>query len=153
LPRLTDPAAARDLLEESIRAASPAYRDIQLQACRPKVMRYKPGSRCTILYYLEYAADQAVGHEWPDIIVAKTYQGDKGQIAYDGMRALWESDLAKSSSVTIAEPLAFVPEMNVLVQGPIREEQTLKELIRSALRAGTSTALDELNRYMRMTAV
>lgn len=153
LPRLTDPAAARDLLEESIRAASPAYRDIQIQACRPKVMRYKPGSRCTILYHLEYAADQAVGHEWPDIVVAKTYQGDKGQIAYDGMRALWESALAKSSSVTIAEPLAFVPEMNVLVQGPIREEQTLKELIRSALRAGTSTALDELNRYMRMTAV
>ena len=37
------------------------------------------------------------------------------------------------SNVTMAEPLAFVPELSVLVQGPIREEQTLKELIRSAL--------------------
>ncbi len=153
LPRLTDPAAARELLEQSIRAGSPAYHDLQIQSCTPNIMRYKPGSRCTILYRLEYADNQAASHDWPDIVVAKTYQGDKGQIAYDGMRALWDSAFAKSSNVTIAEPLAFVPELNVLVQGPIREEQTLKEMIGSALRAGTPTALDELNHYMRMTAV
>src|SRR5215217_1524022 len=153
LPRLTDAAAARELLEQSIRAGSPAYHDLQIQSAAPKIMRYKPGSRCTILYRLEYADNQAASHDWPDIVVAKTYQGNKGQIAYDGMRALWDSALAKSSNVTIAEPLAFVPGLNVLVQGPIREEQTLKEMIRSALRAGTPAALDELNHYMRMTAV
>jgi hypothetical protein len=153
LPRLTEPAAARELLEASIRAGSPAYRGFQIQAVTPKVMRYKPGSRCTILYRLEYPAAAAASGDWPDIVVAKTYKGDKGQNAYDGMRALWESALATSSNVTIAEPLAFVPELNVLVQGPIREEQTLKEMIRSALRSGTAEALEELNHYMRMSAI
>src|SRR5215211_1704766 len=59
LPRLTDPAAARELLEQSIQAGSPAYRDLQIQSCASKIMRYKPGSRCTILYRLEYADNQA----------------------------------------------------------------------------------------------
>lgn len=152
LPHLTDPQEARALLERSIRAGAPAYSDMRIEACTPKIRRYKPGSRCTLLYQLVYPADTA--HEdWPDIVVAKTYQGNKGQNAYDGMRALWDSALAGNSAVTIAEPLAFVPELNVLVQGPIREEQTLKELIRSALRAGTPEALAELDDYVRKTAV
>jgi Phosphotransferase enzyme family len=152
LPILTDAEKARALLEESIRAGSPAYRDLCIQSCEPKVMRYKPGSRCTILYRLAYAAEDA-DRGWPDIVVAKTYHGDKGRIAYEGMRALWDSALAHSDAVTIAEPLAFIPEMNVLVQGPIREEQTLQDLIRSALRVGTPKALAELNEFMRKAAV
>src|SRR5207248_9088057 len=98
------------------------------RSCVPRVMRYKPGSRCTILYHLEYPPGPDAG--WPELVVAKTYAGDKGRIAWEGMRALWASPLARSSAVTIAEPLAFLPEMNVLVQGPIREEQTLHDLIR-----------------------
>jgi hypothetical protein len=151
LPHLTDANEARALLERSIRAGSTAYGDLRIEACTPKIMRYKPGSRCTLLYHLVYPADSA-HQDWPDIVVAKTYQGNKGQNAYDGMRALWDSALAGNSAVTIAEPLAFVPELNVLVQGPIREEQTLKELIGSALRAGTPEALAELDDYMRQTA-
>jgi phosphotransferase family enzyme len=152
LPILTDAEQARALLEESIRAGSPAYHDLRIQSCEPKIMRYKPGSRCTILYRLGYAAEDA-DRGWPDIVVAKTYHGDKGRIAYEGMRALWDSALAHSDAVTIAEPLAFIPELNVLVQGPIREEQTLQDLIRSALRAGTPEALAELNEFMRKAAV
>lgn len=151
LPRLTDPAEARDLLEGSIRAGFADYADIRIQSCEPKVMRYKPGSRCTILYRLAYAPEDAE-RGWPDIVVAKTYQGDKGRVAYDGMRVLWDSALARSGEVALAAPLAFVPDMNVLVQGPIREEQTLKDLLGSALRAGTPEALAELNDYMRKTA-
>jgi hypothetical protein len=152
LPYLTDPQEARALLETSIRAHAPGYADLQIAACTPRVMRYKPGSRCTILYNLEYPADLAAARRWPEIVVAKTYRGDKGQTAYVGMRALWESPLAADGRVTIAEPLAFLPEENVLVQGPIREEQTLKELLRAALRAGTPEALDELHLSMRKTA-
>src|SRR5690349_15424939 len=50
LPILTDPHAALELLERSIRAADPRYHDLRLAACTPKIMRYTPGSRCTILY-------------------------------------------------------------------------------------------------------
>jgi len=153
LPILTDPEQSRALLEQSIRAAAPAYREMRIQSCTPRVVRYKPGSRCTILYDLVYPPDLIDGHGWPELVAVKTYKGGKGKNAYAGMRALWESSLGAGADVTIAEPLAYLPELNALVQGPIREEQTLKDLIRSALRAGTPTALAELDAAMRKTAI
>ena len=152
LPILSDPEQARALLETSIRAQSPAYHDLRIQSCEPRVVRYKPGSRCTLLYRLAFPPG-AAQPGWPDIVVAKTYTGEEGQIAYDGMRALWDSPLSTSAAVAIAEPLAFIPELNVLVQGPIRQQQTLKELLRSALRSGTPAALADLDAAMRKTAV
>ena len=152
LPTLTDPEEARVLLERSIRAGSEAYRNLRIQACTPQVMRHKPGSRCTVLYHLEYPAEPVPPRAWPEIVVAKTYIGDKGQNAYHSMRALWDSSMATSSTVAIAEPLAYLPEMKVLVQGPIREEQTLKTLIRAALSSGTPEAMGDLHDYTRKTA-
>src|SRR5262249_14133945 len=75
LPVLTDPAQARALLEQHIRAAAPAYRDLQIETCTPRVVRYKPGSRCTILYDLTYPADAESGHSWPNLVAVKTYKG------------------------------------------------------------------------------
>jgi aminoglycoside phosphotransferase (APT) family kinase protein len=157
LPTLIDAEQSRALIERAMRAGAAAYADITIASCAPQVMRYKPGSRCTILYRLEYPAERAAGHTWPAIVVAKTYRRDKGENkglnAYNGMRALWDSPLGRSSAVTIAEPLAYLTELNVLLQGPIREETTLKELIRAALRADTPEAIAELHDYMRKTAI
>lgn len=133
LDQLTDPVMARVLLEESIRHGSPTYADIEIAACHPRIMRYKPGSRCTVLYHLDYASNGADAHQWPPLVVAKTYRGEKGENAYRAMRELWDSPLGRSSTVAIAEPLAFLPAENVLVQGPIRQQQTLKELIREVI--------------------
>jgi hypothetical protein len=152
LPHLTNPEEARALLEDSIRAAAPAYRDLRLQAVTPRVVRYNPGSRCTILYRIDYPPGLAAGRPWPDIVVVKTYHRDKGQRAYAAMRALWESPLATGNEVTLAEPLAFLPDLNVLVQGPIREEQTLQDLIETALRTGTPEVRAELDAYLHKTA-
>jgi hypothetical protein len=152
LPQLVDPAGARTLLEEAIHAGSPRYVDITIQSCTPQVMRYKPGSRCTILYHLTYPPERAADHDWPAFVVAKTYQGKKGQTAYDGMRALWNSPLSAGDVVTLAAPLAFVPELGLLIQGPIPGNRTLKDLIRAALRSGAPEVLDELHAYLRRTA-
>ncbi|HEX9372284.1 MAG TPA: phosphotransferase [Roseiflexaceae bacterium] len=152
LPTLTDPEQARALLETAIRAAAQRYRDLQIQSCAPRVVRDKPGSRCTILYDLSYPADLDAARGWPELVVVKTYKGGKGKNAYAGMRALWESPLGASEVVAIAEPLAYLPELSALVQGPVREQQTLKDLIRSALRLGTPDALVELSDVMRKTA-
>jgi hypothetical protein len=151
LALLTDPEQACRFLEKSIREQSPAYRDLSIQACTPKVVRYKPGSRCTILYPMEYPPDQVDGR-WPHLVVAKTYRNEKGQNAYDSMQALWNSPLGSSQTVTIAEPLAYHPEMRVLLQGPIREERTLKELISWAVSANTQESLGMLEDMMRKTA-
>jgi aminoglycoside phosphotransferase (APT) family kinase protein len=55
--------------------------------------------------------------------------------------------------VRIAEPLAYLPASKVLVQGPVREEQTLSDLLRGALRSGTPEAMAALQDYLRKTAV
>jgi hypothetical protein len=106
LALLTDPERARALLEETIRAGSPGYHDLRILACEPRVMRYSPGSRATILYRLELPAEGRTAG-WPDVVVAKTYhRPDKGRTAWDGMQALWRSPLGRSGTVAIAEPLA-----------------------------------------------
>jgi hypothetical protein len=153
LPSLTDPDQARAFLEQSIRGGPGAYPDLRIAAATPRVVRYKPNDRCTILYHLEYPADLAAERRGPDLVVAKVYQGDKGERAYTAMRALWESPLATSDEVSIAEPLAYLPASKVLVQGPIREEQTLSDLMRCALRSGTPEAMAALRDYLRKTAV
>jgi hypothetical protein len=151
LPRLTDPQQARELLEQSIRACSPDYADIAIAGCEIKHLRYKPGSRATVVYALEYAPEHA-NRGWPAIVVAKTYSGDKGQNAYDGMRALWDSPLSRGDVVTIAEPLAYLPDLKVLVQGPIAEDQTLEDLLKASVRAGTPEAMARLDAFMSKTA-
>ncbi len=152
LELLTDPEQSRQYLMSRIRAGSPTYRDLQIQACHPKVARYKPGSRCTIVYHLDYPSDSDVHERWPDLVVAKTYRKEKGQNAYETMRALWNSPLASSDAVKIAEPLDYDQEMKVMLQGPIRQEKTLKELTVTAVKAGTTEAFDELTEAMRKTA-
>jgi hypothetical protein len=153
LPTLTDPEQSRALLEIAIREASPAYRELQLDSCLPRVVRNKPGSRCTILYNLAYPLGMNTDHHLPELVAVKTYKGSKGKNAYAGMRALWDSPFRSQSGVAMAEPLAYLPELSALVQGPIHEEQALKDLIRSALRVGTPAAFAELDEAMRKTAI
>jgi hypothetical protein len=151
LPQLIDPEEARDLLQDAIRTGASAYADLQIADCRPRVARYRSANRCTIVYQLGYTRE-AAGRGWPGTVVAKVYGGDKGLTAYNGMRALWDSELARSPAVTIAEPLAYLPDRRLLIQGPIPEDRTLKDLIRSTLRQATPEPLDELDDYMARTA-
>lgn len=150
LEMLTDPEGSRQYLMSRIRAESPTYEDLQIEACHPFIARYKPGSRCTIVYRLDYPPN--ADHRWPELVVAKTYRKEKGQNAYDSMQALWNSPLASNNAVKIAEPLAYDPELRVMIQGPIRQEKTLKELTVMAVQAGTPEAFDELTDAMYKTA-
>jgi hypothetical protein len=154
LELLIDPEQAREYLMSRIRAGSPAYQDLQIETCHPKVVRYKPGSRCTIVYHLDYpeGAGADVQQRWPELVVAKTYRKEKGQNAYETMRALWNSPLSSSAALKIAEPLSYDQEMKVMLQGPIRQEKTLKELTVMAVKAGTTEAFDELTDAMCKTA-
>ena len=151
LPILTDPDGASQLLEGAMRAESPAYADLRIAACTPEVLRYKFGHRCTILYRLEYGPD-AAGRGWPERVVAKTHRGSKGRAAYEGMRTLWDSELRSSAAVTIAEPLAFLPELKVLLQRAVPQETTLKDVLQSVLPGGTARAREELRVLLARTA-
>ena len=148
---LTDPSRARALLEGGIRAGSPAYADIRIEGCTPRVTRYNPGSRCTVVYRLAYGPE-AEGKGWPEVVVAKIHWGDKGRIAYQGMRALWESELRWSTAVTIAEPLGFLPEPRVLIQRAVPGKLTLSDLLKSSLPGGRAEAMEELRELLVKTA-
>ena len=152
LELLTDPEQSRQYLMSQIRAGSSAYQDLTIQSSHPKVARYKPGSRCTIVYRLDYPPGTGVHQHWPELVVAKTYRKEKGQNAYESMRALWDSPLSSSTAVKIAEPLAYDPDMKVMIQGPIRQEKTLKDLTVMAVNPGTVEAFDELTDAMHKTA-
>jgi len=150
LPSLVDAERAAEVLQQGLLTAG---HDVEVTGCVPDVVRYKPGSRCTIVYRMRYR-DGAPG---PDPLVAKTHQGDKGATAWDAMRALWESPVATDGTVTLAEPIAYLPEERVLVQGPVPEERTLKDLARDSLiqaaGGGRTDALDELREMLERTAV
>jgi hypothetical protein len=149
---LTDPARARELLERSLRSASPAYRNIRIQSCNPEIVRYKPGDRCTILYHLEYTPDTASDVHAPSLVVAKTTRQEKERNAFASLSALWNASFGSSGPVRIAEPIAYDPDLRVFLQGPIWEEQTLADLFLSALDGGTPEARGAVIKAMSKTA-
>lgn len=151
LPKLTDPVSAAQLLGQCL--VSAGHRGVQILGCTPQVVRYKPGSRCTIVYQMRYRRDAGGAGRVPlNPLVAKTHEGDKGRVAWEAMTALWESPLARGDVVSLAEPLAYLPEERILVQGPVPGGRTLKELARLALADGGSAALAELRAYLGETA-
>ncbi|MFN8568916.1 MAG: hypothetical protein U0Z44_15685 [Kouleothrix sp.] len=63
------------------------------------------------------------------------------------MNALWNTPLARGEVVALAEPLAYIPEHKVLVQGPVAGTQSLEDLLKAALTADTAAAYAELSGY------
>lgn len=149
LPRLVEPASVVELLQPVLRAAG--YHRATIASCDPVVVRYKPGSRCTVVVGLTYA-EQASEPPPPSPVVLKTHQGDKGETAWAAMNALWQRPLGWQDSVTLAEPLAYLPEERILVQGPVPEDVTLKELARTSIASREKASLDRLRRELAKTA-
>jgi hypothetical protein len=149
LDRLTDPDAAGALLAGCL-AGGEGAPDLRVLACRPDVVQYKPGSRCTIVYELDCA--DADDRRWTERLVTKTYHGDKGANAYRGMHALWQTELARGDIVRLAEPLGYLPGDRVLVQRAIPEERTLKDLLRATVVDPSPDLVEQLHTGMDQTA-
>ena len=147
MPSLTDPDLARALLEAAVRATGGDLADIEIARCTPTVMRYREGRRCTIRYELEYSAGRQA--HWPDGMIAKVYEGDEGRGTFEAMTALWASPLRGSSTVRIAEPLAFIPEQNVMVQGLVPGDRSMKEYIKTAFGDGLEAGVAALAPIVR----
>ncbi|MFZ0142581.1 MAG: phosphotransferase [Aeromicrobium sp.] len=145
LNTLTDPTLAAQFLEPVIRAAG--YTDATIESCETNVVRYKPTSRCTTVVPITYAE----GTTGPSPVVLKTHVGDKGSTAWDAMKQLWDRPETWRDTVLLAEPLAFDEEEKILVQGPIPEAMTLKELARNAIREGDPQMLDTLREELAKT--
>ena len=149
LPRLVDAVQVARLVEPILREAG--YRDATIRSCDPVVARYKPGSRCTVVVTLDCTAPPH-GPVPPDRVVLKTYHGDKGATAWAAMNALWRQRLSWRDSVRMAEPLSYLADERILVQGPVPGERTLKDLAWLAIAEGSPELLDLLRTELVATA-
>jgi Ser/Thr protein kinase RdoA (MazF antagonist) len=138
LRSMTDGEEAARLVERLLHGSGRCP-GIRVDACRPRVMRHKPGSRCTVAYDLELAPGAPAA--WPRAVVAKTYWGGKGRVAWDAMRDLWRSPVAAAGTVALAEPLAFSADDRIVLQRSIPHRTTLKAMVREAAGAGDAGAL------------
>jgi hypothetical protein len=145
LPMLVEPDAAADLLRDVLTAG---HHGKAIASCDPVVVRYKPGSRCTVVVHVRYRK----GASGPTPVVLKTHQGDKGEAAWVAMTALWDRSRGWRDLVRLAEPLGYLPEQRILVQGPVPEEMTLKELARQAVAEASPTKLERLRGELAATA-
>jgi hypothetical protein len=148
---LTDPDRAGVLLERTLRNAGPRFADLQVRGCVPRVLSYKPGSRCVVECFMDYGP-QPRRPEWPDRVVAKTYRRDKGRTAYDGMSALWRSSLRRGGVVTIAEPLAYVPDLHLLIQSAVPGHRSLEEAIAEAFTSDAPGWFGNITGFVGMAA-
>src|SRR5581483_4448598 len=85
LSEFTDPLRAQVLLQQCFGDAVHPQMRPRIAACRPEVLRYHPGLRCTVGYHLMYHSEENPPFAGPAFVVAKTYDDDRGQIAYDAM--------------------------------------------------------------------
>jgi hypothetical protein len=148
MPSLTDPELSRALLERAVRATRGDLADIEIARSTPTVQRYREGRRCTIRYELEYATDGRQGR-WPEGMIAKVYEGDEGRGTFEAMTALWSSPMRESSTVRIAEPLAFIPGQSVMVQGLVPGDHSLKDHIKTAFKGGLDAGIAALESPVR----
>jgi hypothetical protein len=82
----------------------------QLQAVRVK---YLPEVSCIV----RYEAD--IGRETPAIIYGKEQHSRRGAMTYDIMRALWTLPARADGDLVLAEPLAYHPELDLLLQSAL----------------------------------
>ena len=150
MPALTDPEAARGTLQRALRDGAAARTELTLAAATPEVVRYREGLRCTIVYTLDYPEGAGkAGRAGPAGVVAKVYEGDEGRHTYAAMAALWDSPLRFSSTVRIAEPLAFLPDMNVVLQELVPGDISLKDHLKQVFADGVVPGVAALTEIVR----
>jgi len=154
LDQLTDADQSRVLMERVLREGGRLAADRAITSCMPQILSYKPGSRCIIRYDLEYSpsSDPSSGNH--QVMIGKIYRkGSKAQNAYEGMLTLWHSPLMHGDAVTIAEPIAFLPDWKMMLQTRIPGELSLEDLLKSVIDRPNKEAQEKLYHYMRKTAV
>jgi len=137
---LTDPGQAAAVLARAL--------DRPVASCAVETLVYKPGSRAVLRYRPAYPP----GTDGPPVVIAKTYRTRKGANAYEAMLALWRTPLPRDGRVALAEPLAWVPELKLLLQGTVPGERTLEGVLATTLAAGGEGVPDEVGRLLAAAA-
>lgn len=84
---------------------------------RLEILKYKPRRRCVIAYELTRAS-ATPGDNATRQVIGKVFKDGRGAEHLDFHRALWADgfDATASDGITIAQPLAYIPAMQMFVQ-------------------------------------
>jgi hypothetical protein len=112
-----DPQALAQTLSSALpECRSGAYR---LLRCRATALRYRPSKRCSLRLDV-WLRDARTGDFVSRTLFAKVYQRlDKAASVYREMQMLYEAAPARDGRVRFAEPVAFLPDLRVVVQGAV----------------------------------
>jgi len=88
----------------------------RVEGCRAQVLQASR-SRPVLRYRVDYV-DHGTKSSVEKIVIGKAYYRGEGTRTYDVMRELWFGGFAEDPDLTIAEPLAWIPELQLLLQAP-----------------------------------
>ena len=84
-------------------------------SCRASVLR--PSRFRPILRYVATCFDQRRNARVQRVVIGKGYYRGNGATTFDTMRQLWSDGFAEDRLLTIPEPVAYLPELSLLLQG------------------------------------
>jgi thiamine kinase-like enzyme len=77
------------------------------------VLKHTPGKRCVIAYHL--ASPENAVHA--AVVIGKLYRRDRGEKIFQNLRQLWRA--AAGTNFGMPEPLAYVPELGMVMQSVV----------------------------------
>jgi aminoglycoside phosphotransferase (APT) family kinase protein len=108
-----DPDAMRPLLVPHYQRLFKA----PVKALEAARVKYLPEVSCIVRYEADTGGDQ------PALIYGKEQHTRRGAMTFDVMRALWNLPARRSGDLVLAEPLAYHPEFDLLLQSALPGEE------------------------------
>lgn len=131
--------ALNDLLMEQVLNADRAFLNaLQFAgslAVEHELLKYAPGNRCVIAYYLR---DTQTGQQTK--IIGKLYRESQGQHIFQQMRQLWDARRRNRGQALMAQPLHYVPSLGIILQQEVVGEPLGTLAVGSGFTAATVSA-------------
>jgi aminoglycoside phosphotransferase (APT) family kinase protein len=113
LPMLVDGEAMSSTLAPFFARLRPGEQPRSISAVRVK---YLPEISCIIRYEADF------GEEGPVSIYGKVQHSRRGAQTYEVMKALWDLPARAEGKLVVAEPLAYYPKLDLLLQSEVPGE-------------------------------
>lgn len=121
-----------------------------LVQCRATPLRYRPGKRCTVQLDL-HLRHRASGRIHRERLYGKLYHhADKAGAVYTEMQLLYQAIAAQTSTLRLAAPVTYLPELSLVVQAPVSGDP-LEHWVSQPERLG-AWGQAHLSRYLTRTA-
>lgn len=85
---------------------------VALSHIRTELLKYVPGKRGVIAYHLAFSDHSASAR----VVYGKLYRKTRGQEVFSTLHALWQTSQARHSAFTLPQPLAYLPELGMVLQ-------------------------------------